>query len=375
MDTGTVVDGKANVTITGLTGTANKEVGALALPLLPRVHRRPAPPPTPSPRQRRSPFSPTEHSCFAAHPRRRCQPVRHRQLDAQATAQLQIADPRIAAHVMAQGSLTSARNPSAPPLLPDTPPLGSTSLLSTAARPPPSPCPPSPSHQPSPTPAVKGSLARAVRASDAAATRHVLIAHPDAIYDVDRRGSTALHLAAGAGFATLAVLLLAARSDVNARDRDGYTPAPRRADFAHAADPAASVDVHRCLADEARRSSRCVPWTDEPWASLGASRTQGAPPHANRPRPLADRAPAPHLAPTRPTALAVTPSTTAQAPLVVAACTINTTPHSTANDAPDAPIPIVGLLTNAPVHGAPFRRSPITPISPRCPLSPPRRRP
>ena len=93
---------------------------------------------------------------------------------------------------------------------------------------------------------MKGSLARAVRASDAAATRHVLIAHPDAIYDVDRRGSTALHLAAGAGFATLAVLLLAARSDVNARDRDGYTPAPRRADFAHAAAAAAFVDVHRC---------------------------------------------------------------------------------------------------------------------------------
>ena len=158
---------------------------------------------------------------------------------------------------------------------------------------------------------------------------------------------------------------MAARSDADARDKDGLTPADtaeydaarapqrsldflaaraallcydgRRSDFTDAADPAALVDVHRRLADEARRSSRSVPWADEPRASLGAPRAQGTPPHANRPRPLADRAPAPHLAPTRPTALAVTPSTTAQAPLVVAACTVDTLPPSTANDALDAP--------------------------------------
>ena len=67
----------------------------------------------------------------------------------------------------------------------------------------------------------EGILARAVRANGAGATRYVLITHPDAIYDIDRRGSTALHHAAYRGFVALAVLPLTAMSDVNARDGGG----------------------------------------------------------------------------------------------------------------------------------------------------------
>ena len=86
-----------------------------------------------------------------------------------------------------------------------------------------------------------------MRANDAAATRYVLITHPDAINDVDRRGNTKLHHAADAGFAALAVLLLAAMSDVNARDRDGYTPVDT-AEYWAARAPTRSLDCLAALA-------------------------------------------------------------------------------------------------------------------------------
>ena len=72
-------------------------------------------------------------------------------------------------------------------------------------------------------PRREGIQARAIRANDIAAARYVLITHPDPVYDADRRGRTALHLAADSGLPTLAILLLAARVVVNARDSDGYT--------------------------------------------------------------------------------------------------------------------------------------------------------
>ena len=111
---GTVGIGKADATITGLTGITNKKVGPRALPRRPCVHRRPFTPPPP-PRSRSPHHSPTRAALFpyALTPTPSDLFAIANQLDAQATAQLQSVDQRIAAHSMAQGSLTSARNPSA----------------------------------------------------------------------------------------------------------------------------------------------------------------------------------------------------------------------------------------------------------------------
>ena len=112
------------------------------------------------------------------------------QLDAQATAQLQNADPRVAAYVMVQGTLTTARNPSAAVTAQylaarqHVALLEGRSLAHAAAS----------AIALSPTLSDSrrdGILARAVRAHDVAATRHVLIAHPDSVFGVDRRGRTA----------------------------------------------------------------------------------------------------------------------------------------------------------------------------------------
>ena len=114
------------------------------------------------------------------------------QLNDWATSQLRYIGHRIAAYIMSIDSLASARNPSAAitarypaarqhvavmggrPLTPE--PLAALALSPTftdARR--------------------EGILARAVRADDAAASRYVLITHPDAIFDIDRRDNTALH--------------------------------------------------------------------------------------------------------------------------------------------------------------------------------------
>ena len=188
---------------------------------------------------------------------------------------------------MAQGPLDTARNPSAATtarhpaarqyvalLDSRTPSRDAQAILPAVAA--------------SPTdPRREGILARAVRANDVAAARRVLVTRPDPVFDTNRRGRTALHLAADAGQPTLTILLVAARANANARDRDGYTPVDtakyyatrasqrsptclaalavllrcggRPSDIADVADPAAPADVHRRLADEARRSSRTVP--------------------------------------------------------------------------------------------------------------------
>ena len=177
--------------------------------------------------------------------------------------------------------------------------------------------------------------------------------------------------------------LAAARPDASARDRDGYAPidtaeywaarAPARSldclaalavipcyegirtDFAHAADPAAFVDVHRRLANDARRSSRTVPWADEPWASLGVPHALAAPPYANRARPPADSA---HAARVQPSTSAPTSPVAAQPPLVTAARTDLPQPASPAKNAPDAIQP--STVANADASAEQPRRSSCT---------------
>ena len=125
-----------------------------------------------------------------------------------------------------------------------------------------------------------------------------------------------MHLTADTGAPTLAALLFAARSDANVRDRDGYTPvdtaeywaarAParalerlaalavilcyggRRTDFTLASDPATFVDIHRRLADDARRSSRSVPLGRQ---AMGFPRSPPPSPHlaARSPRSTTGR--------------------------------------------------------------------------------------
>ena len=90
-------------------------------------------------------------------------------------------------------------------------------------------------------------MARSVRANDIAATRQVLITHPDSVHDTDRRGRTALHHAADAGQAALAIPLLDARSDVRARDKDGYSPVDA-AEYWAARAPQRSLDCLAALA-------------------------------------------------------------------------------------------------------------------------------
>ena len=144
----------------------------------------------------------------------------------------------------------------------------------------------------------EGMLHRAVRDAALAPLRAVLIVHPESVHDVDRPHRTALHLAADQGHATLAVHLLDARADPNARGRQGFTPADcakylatRNAERApgclctlavlytlHAersradegADPANFILVHQRCAEAARRMALTVPWLDEPWASATA---------------------------------------------------------------------------------------------------------
>ena len=144
----------------------------------------------------------------------------------------------------------------------------------------------------------EGMLHRAVRDAALAPLRAVLIVHPESVRDVDRPHRTALHLAADQGHATLAVHLLDARADPNARGRQGFTPADcakylatRNAERApgclctlavlytlHAkrsradegADPANFILVHQRCAEAARRMALTVPWLDEPWASATA---------------------------------------------------------------------------------------------------------
>ena len=187
------------------------------------------------------------------------------QLDESATIQLHSADTRIAAYIMSLGPLASARSPSA--AVANRYPAARQHVAVMGGR------------QPTPEPLAalalsptftgarrKGILARAVRANGAAATRYVLITHPDAIFDIDRRGSTTLHHAADRGFAALAVLLLTAMADVTARDRDGYTP----------------VDAAEYWAPAPRHDPLNVP---PPPPSSSAS-TEGAPTPPTPPTPL-----------------------------------------------------------------------------------------
>ena len=109
------------------------------------------------------------------------------------------------------------------------------------------------------------------------------------------------------GCGALAIVLLAARDTVGARDRDGYTVvdsaeywaarAPRRhldclaplaILYCHVgkrsrpndvASPADFFHFHRRLADDARRACLIVPWSDEPWVAIGAPYTIASPTH------------------------------------------------------------------------------------------------
>ena len=160
--------------------------------------------------------------------------------------------------------------------------------------------PPTPTLCPAvpPTPPVpldtrrEGILHRAVR--DAApAVRAALVAHPESVGDVDRQERTALHIAADAGLANVAIFLLDARADANARDRQCFTPVdcaeywatraahraprvpqhPRRPSLLFKANARAearpptlptSVPFTTASPKNARRSSLIVPWLDEP---------------------------------------------------------------------------------------------------------------
>ena len=110
-------------------------------------------------------------------------------------------------------------------------------------------------------------------------------------------GARIIELWVEAGKAGRAISDAAARGEVNVPDRDGFTPvdsakywatrSPRRALECFAtlavllchedkrsmsddvADPDSHAAVHRRLAEHARRSALTVPWTDEPWATLG----------------------------------------------------------------------------------------------------------
>ena len=150
----------------------------------------------------------------------------YNRLDAQAIARLRAADPRIAVHVMAQGPHQHRPQPKCrhhrevPRRTPSRRAPRQPNASPRRRRPHPYRRPPSLIVDPR----REGIQARAIRANDIAAARYVLITHPDPVYDADRRGRTALHLAADSGLPTLAILLPAARSDVNARANDGYTP-------------------------------------------------------------------------------------------------------------------------------------------------------
>ena len=229
-------------------------------------------------------------------------------LDADSTFHQRQEDPRVAAIVMARGSLASARYPSAA-ITARYPSVRAT--LAALDSPLSHPSTPAPIiAAPPPVPPTlgarrEGSLHRTVRDAALALLRAALIAHPESVRDVDRQQRTALHIAADEWHAILAVYLLDARADPNARDKQGFTPidcveyrAARNAARAPAclstlavlfcfnakrsradevADPPSYTLVHQRLADTARRMTLIVPWLDEPWASAGAPERQPTP--------------------------------------------------------------------------------------------------
>ena len=144
-------------------------------------------------------------------------------LDTPSFIQLRAEDHRAAAIVMARGSLASARNPSAAitaryPAARALVAALNRAQAATSDR----------SARAVAAPAAdvrrEGVLHRAVRDATPAAVKASLISHPDSALDTDRQRRTALHLAADAGLPTIAVYLLDARADANARDRQGFTP-------------------------------------------------------------------------------------------------------------------------------------------------------
>ena len=179
-------------------------------------------------------------------------------LDPLAIAALRAADPRVAALVMARGLLDSARNRSAAITSRYPAAREQIALAARLTAPVTNDAHPCDSRR-------NGIPRRAVLSGELAAVQHALINHPDSIYDTDRRGRTALHTTADTGQPALAVALLAARADVNARDRDGYTlvgtaehwsmRAPLRAHACLTTLAVLYFDVHR---RHARRSSLTI---------------------------------------------------------------------------------------------------------------------
>ena len=143
-------------------------------------------------------------------------------LDTTDFTQLRTEDPSVAAVVMACGSLESARNPSAaitaryPASRALTTAFYSGHAIHPDRR--------APAAEPPPDPRREGVLHRAVREQTRAAVRGALIPPPGSAFVTDRRGRTALHLAADARQPTFAFYFPAARAAVNAKDRDGFTP-------------------------------------------------------------------------------------------------------------------------------------------------------
>ena len=210
---------------------------------------------------------------------------------------------------MARGSLASARNPLNAAITARYPSAPATiAALDNTLPHPSTPAPIIAAPPPSPTPLdtrPEGMLHRAVRDAALAPLRAVLIARPESVRDVDRQQRTALHIAADEGHAILAVYLLDARADPNARDRQGFTPvdcaecwAARNAARAPAclstlavifcfiskrsradevADPPNYTLVHHRQADTARRMTLIAPRLDEPWASAGDPERQSTP--------------------------------------------------------------------------------------------------
>ena len=110
--------------------------------------------------------------------------------------------------------------------------------------------------------------------------------------------------------------------------------------------------MHRRLADDARRSSRSVPWADEPWASLGAPRPHRTPPLGPRAPPPADRTLGTIDAPTAATTVAAAHLIAAQTPLVVAARAAGAIPCTTADDAHAEPTPGLDTVVANAAPGA-----------------------
>ena len=73
-------------------------------------------------------------------------------------------------------------------------------------------------------PAFCQGIQQAIRDGDLSAVKVLLNSRPGLVFDKDSHGQTPLHLAVRAGRRDLAELLIANKADVNARDKDGWTP-------------------------------------------------------------------------------------------------------------------------------------------------------